>query len=342
MILWTIKLISSVRKAIAGRRHPGQLAWGVALGALIGMIPHGNLLAVVLVLLVLMLQVNHAMVALVGVAVTFLAPRLDPAFDSLGRWFFQQPGVADRLAVAWQYPLVPWTDLNNTIVMGSFIIGLASVGPLLMVTYPLFRALAPVLVDPEAEAKADSQTAPQDETKPEPTAAGDAECEPTPPNVATPTVKRLDTSHAVHDSSHVDTRDASESSASPVNPAQADSITAESDVAVGPSGTDARRPQAGSSERVPATSQSAQDSTPPRAIPQPVAASKASRPTRVAIGTSVSRRVNTTETVAAARAAQSTRADDSTESPVDEQHKIDEALSYLLRQLRDSKDKDAA
>ena len=51
MFIWTIKLVSSVRRAIAGRKYPAQLAWAVALGAFLGLVPHGNLIALMLLLL---------------------------------------------------------------------------------------------------------------------------------------------------------------------------------------------------------------------------------------------------------------------------------------------------
>ncbi len=335
MILWTFKLIRSVRKAIAGRKHPGQLAWGVALGALIGMIPHGNLLAVVLVLFVLMLHVNHAMAALVGVAVTFLAPRLDPTFDALGRWCFEQPQVADGFAVAWQYPLVPWTDLNNTIVMGSFLIGLIAAGPLYMITYPLFRAWAPVDVDAEVDAEeAAEESAATTQVARETNSASTTE--------TVLAVHRIDGSHSDCDSHPVDSSDAAA-----VNTPPTSAASDESPAELAIDATDVRDRDVSSRQfetpptnpqpvaNAGATQSNAQSGDQSTAVPVP-------RPTRVAISTSVSRPVMTTETMVSTRAAQSNMAVDSYGSPVDEQHRIDEALSYLLRQLRDSKDKDAA
>ena len=59
MIFWMVKLLNSLRRAIEGRKHPHQLAWAVALGLLLGVVPHGNLLAFALVILVLSLKINH-------------------------------------------------------------------------------------------------------------------------------------------------------------------------------------------------------------------------------------------------------------------------------------------
>ncbi|MCC9655391.1 TIGR03546 family protein [Rhodopirellula halodulae] len=142
MILFTIKLLSTLRRAIAGRRYPSQLAWGFSLGLLIGLIPHGNLLAVALVLGVLVLRINHAMAALTAIGVTMIAPKLDPISDQLAQWVFAQKGVSEFMSRAWDYPLVPWTDLNNTVVMGSFLIGLAALLPAFALSYPLCRAIS--------------------------------------------------------------------------------------------------------------------------------------------------------------------------------------------------------
>ena len=143
MIFWIVELVSSIRRAIAGRKYPHQLAWAVALGLLLGIVPHGNLLAFGLVVLVLSLKINHAMAGLTAVCVTFLAVKLDPYSHELGNFVLTHPQLEQTSQMAWNLPLIPWTDLNNTIVMGSFLIGLTAVVPVFLVTYPLFRLVAP-------------------------------------------------------------------------------------------------------------------------------------------------------------------------------------------------------
>lgn len=143
MILWTIKQLNSVRLAIAGRQQPSHLAWGLAFGVLLGIVPHGNLLAILLLLVVLSMNLNHAMAALTAVSVTFLARRLDPYSDWVGHHLLTHPEGRRIATAAWQYPLVPWTDLNNTVVLGSLAIGLLALFPLFLISYPLFRRLGP-------------------------------------------------------------------------------------------------------------------------------------------------------------------------------------------------------
>ncbi len=124
MILWTIKLLSNVRKAIAGRKYPHQLAWAVAFGVLLGVVPHGNLLAIAILLVVLSLKLNHAMAGLTAVLVTFGATKLDPYSHELGNFVLTHPRLSEAATTVWELPLVAWTDLNNTVVLGSFLLGL--------------------------------------------------------------------------------------------------------------------------------------------------------------------------------------------------------------------------
>jgi uncharacterized protein (TIGR03546 family) len=314
MILWMIKLINSVRKTIAGRKHPSQLAWAIALGFLLGVIPHGNLLTVALVLIVLTLHVNHALVALVGIGVTLVAPRIDPTFDRLGRWFFEQPRVAEALTKAYQYPLMAWTDLNNTVVMGSFLIGLSAVLPLYLLTYPVFRAWAATGVDPDEDVQQVKSSSKRKSDNASPRSDVPRH--------------RIDSRH--HDSlgGHV----AAEKNADAIP--QTAPVNEPSPAAIATSGRvyDVRRIDAATPVDSPA-------------VKQP--AVSAPRQTRVAISASgpVHRPANSPAakgTAATPRPIPSNTSVDSHGSTADDQHKIDEALSYLLRQLRDSQDKDAA
>ncbi len=143
MIIWTIKLVGAVRRAIAGRKYPHQLAWAVAFGLLLGIVPHGNLLALAVLIVVLSLKLNHAMAGLTAIGATFAAKFVDPYSHQLGDSVLTHPSVAGVASSLWQLPLVPWTDLNNTVVLGSFLIGVLALLPVFVITYPIFRMLAP-------------------------------------------------------------------------------------------------------------------------------------------------------------------------------------------------------
>lgn len=332
MILFTIKLISSIRKAIAGRRHPSQLAWGVAFGVLLGLIPHGNLLAVVLVLGVLMLHVNHAMVALVGIGLTFFAPRFDPQFDELGRWFFEQPEASKAMASAWQYPLVPWTDLNNTVVMGSFLMGLALLLPTFVLTRPIFKRWAMALEEATDEELAAAE------------------------NKVSRVKRQLKSTESGEesrdlrlDSEHTEFRPHNTPAGAPVaDTGLTSSVTASSgrvyDVRrIDPAVADLNEPKsaAGSGRgtepvrtRVaiqPHHADSPTDVTLNAKQKSQASSKSPSDPSTVLMNPKDASETNNSKIEVEAGG-----------SSADDQQKIDEALSYLLRQLRDSKDKDAA
>jgi len=143
MLFFSVKQVLRLRQAIFGRREPHALACGVAAGFCWGLIPHGNLIAVALLLVIFSLRVNHGMAALVALVTTLLAGKLDPVSHALGYRLLTAPGLADFWTVAWGMPLVPWTDINNTVVLGSFVIAMASLLPSYLLAYPIFRHLAP-------------------------------------------------------------------------------------------------------------------------------------------------------------------------------------------------------
>lgn len=317
MILFSIKLFSSLRKAIAGRKYPSQLAWGLALGLLIGLIPHGNLLAVALVLGVLMLRVNHAMVALTAIGVTMIAPRLDPISDQLAQWFFAQEGVSEAMAQAWDYPLIPWTDLNNTVVMGSFLIGLIALVPAFAISYPMFKAVSgnwneeddldDAVVVPPARRRRSANT---------------------PQNLVEQSHKQVSEPHFSHES------------ATDLGPFDRDAAVSKAEANSGRV-FDFRRVD--NAEPVLAKISPYRD--------EAADSKRASASLDAPAGEPTKRMTTQIEVVDAGFDPKSVSGKTTTGSgnsdrpgPTtnDDQHKIDEALSYLLRQLRDSQDKDVA
>ncbi|MCC9599982.1 TIGR03546 family protein [Stieleria sp. JC731] len=160
MVVFSLKLLNNLRKAIADRRFPKQLAAGCAFGVLLGIIPHGNLLAVLVLLTLLTFQINHALMAAVAIGVSFAAPGLDEYSHQLGEYLLNHPQGHQFAVQAWTFPLMPWTDLNNTVVLGSFLIGVVSVWPVYRITLPFFRYIAPV----EEEEKATDEASASDES----------------------------------------------------------------------------------------------------------------------------------------------------------------------------------
>ncbi|MCO8122720.1 TIGR03546 family protein [Stieleria sp. TO1_6] len=180
MVLFSLKLFKNLRKAIAGRRFPHQLAGGVALGVLLGIIPHGNLLALLVLLAVLCFRVNHALLGVVAILASFVATQLDHYSHAVGQSVLTHPTGSQWATKAWAMPLVPWTDLNNTVVLGSFLIGLAAVLPIFAITLPVFRLMAPADLGLDADGDADGENCQDDEDETDPVASGESIADPAP------------------------------------------------------------------------------------------------------------------------------------------------------------------
>lgn len=141
MILWIIRQLLSLRQAVLGRAHPSELAWGLAIGVGIGLIPKGNLVSLMLIGSLVTLRVNHGMAALAAVACSFLAGRIDPWTHELGVLVLGAEQVRPFMERIWSWPLMPWTDLNNTVVMGSTVAAGVALLPTYAVSLPLFHWL---------------------------------------------------------------------------------------------------------------------------------------------------------------------------------------------------------
>ncbi|HXL35524.1 MAG TPA: TIGR03546 family protein [Gemmatimonadales bacterium] len=117
-----LKLIQSLIKTLHSEGTPGQLAAGIALGAILGLTPLWNLHNLVVFALIVVLNVSFpgAMVAwALFVPVGFL---LDPAFDWIGRALLLGiPALQPLWTALYNVPVVPLTNFNNTIVLGSLV-----------------------------------------------------------------------------------------------------------------------------------------------------------------------------------------------------------------------------
>ena len=113
--------LQSLVKALNSDGTPGQVAAGIALGAALGLTPIANVHNVVIVLVALVLNVSLAGFSLgwtVFVPAGFL---LDPVFDAIGRALLGAPGLTGFWTTLANLPLVPYTNFNNTIVLGSLV-----------------------------------------------------------------------------------------------------------------------------------------------------------------------------------------------------------------------------
>jgi len=121
---------------------PRQMSMGLAFGILVGLVPKGNLLAIGLALLLAASRLNLAVAGLGAMAAALFAVTCDSLFDRIGWYVLSQPYLSSLWIQLYETPWVPWTHFDNSIVMGSFVTGLALLLPVHLISRPLFARYA--------------------------------------------------------------------------------------------------------------------------------------------------------------------------------------------------------
>ena len=120
--------LSVLRQFISGltaETGPGQIAGGIAMGFLIGLLPKANLTAQLLLVLLMALRVNIPMALMAMLAMTFVNPLLDKLTGPIGYFILSAPPLAPLWTKLYNMPVAPWTGFNNTVLMGGLVFGLA-------------------------------------------------------------------------------------------------------------------------------------------------------------------------------------------------------------------------
>lgn len=129
-MLW-IKLLRSLIKALNSEGTPGQVAAGMALGAVLGLTPLMNLHNLVIFSLIVILNVSFPGAMLGWAVFTPVGFLLDPVFDAVGRYLLvDTAGLHGFWTAMMNTPVVALANLNNTVVLGSFVVWLAAAVPL--------------------------------------------------------------------------------------------------------------------------------------------------------------------------------------------------------------------
>lgn len=117
-----LKLLQSIVKALHSEGTPGQVAAGIALGAALGLTPIMNLHNLVILAAIALLNVSFGGGMLgwaLFVPVGFI---LDPVFDRIGRTLLlDTPALTPLWTWLFNAPGWPYTNFNNTVVLGSVV-----------------------------------------------------------------------------------------------------------------------------------------------------------------------------------------------------------------------------
>lgn len=120
-MLALIKLIQSLIKTLHSAGTPGQVAAGMALGSALGLTPLLNLHNLLVFSLLVLLNVSFGGGMLGWMLFVPIGFLLDPLFDQIGSSLLTAPLLRDFWTDWTNTPILPYTNFNNTIVLGSFV-----------------------------------------------------------------------------------------------------------------------------------------------------------------------------------------------------------------------------
>ena len=117
-----LKLLQSLVTTLHSDGTPNQIGIGVALGACLGLTPIANAHNVVVLVLLCILNVSFAAGMLGWALFLPLGFALDPLFDRIGRALLLETPALRPLWTSWDnIPLMPLTNFNNSVVLGSVV-----------------------------------------------------------------------------------------------------------------------------------------------------------------------------------------------------------------------------
>jgi uncharacterized protein (TIGR03546 family) len=135
-------------RALLASSGPGQLAAGFTLGMVIGVLPKGNLIALLLCVLLFVSRCNKGVGLVAAVVFSFVGVWTDPFAHRVGLIALNFKPLESIYAAVFNLPFGPWFAFNNTVVVGALLIGIYLAYPVYWITRQLFSAA----VRPPAEA----------------------------------------------------------------------------------------------------------------------------------------------------------------------------------------------
>lgn len=145
--MFLIRPIRFLAKALTAECSSRQLALGFAMGLVIGLVPKGNLIAILLMAILSASKVNLGAGMLTAFLCSWLGPFVDPVTHRIGLAVLTSRPLQPLWIALSDLPLASWSRYNNTVVLGSLILGLILFYPAYRLSKPLFARHAPQISD---------------------------------------------------------------------------------------------------------------------------------------------------------------------------------------------------
>jgi len=133
-----IKQLLGLLKLLNSETGTNQIAAGVALGFILGQSPMLSLQAIAVFVLIFFFRIQMGAAFLSAAFFKLLGLALVPLYASLGEWVLTMPSLESLFTTFYNMPLIPLTRFNNTVVMGSGLLG--------FLLFPVIFLLTKILV----------------------------------------------------------------------------------------------------------------------------------------------------------------------------------------------------
>ena len=120
-MLALLKLLQSIFQTLHSEGTPGQVAAGISLGACLGLTPLLNVHNLFVFSAIVLLNVSFGGGMLGWALFTPVGFLLDPVFDRIGTALLDTEALRPLWTAWFNVPIVPYTNFNNSIVLGSLI-----------------------------------------------------------------------------------------------------------------------------------------------------------------------------------------------------------------------------
>ena len=118
---------------------PHELAFGIAAGVVIGLMPKDSAIPWLLGLLLLLSRGNLLCGIAAILSASLIGPMFDGVTDKLGESILSVGFMQSYYAAWMDVPWMAWTRFNNTVVAGSLMLGLLSALPVYLLSQLFFR-----------------------------------------------------------------------------------------------------------------------------------------------------------------------------------------------------------
>lgn len=128
-----LSIIRQFARGLLKENKPWQIGLAIAFGFVIGIIPKSNLTAQLLFLIMMCTKANVPFSFISIFFFSLIHPFTDAIADPLGYFILNLDFLYNFFTKVYNMPVLPWTDFNNTVVLGGLIMGVVLFYPIYLV-----------------------------------------------------------------------------------------------------------------------------------------------------------------------------------------------------------------